>query len=86
MVNKNRSVSLKFQVFFNYRSQCYLYPLTYITGQVPSQCRIQQFFWVPVFRGEKPLCSWGVWGGTVSPPQWGAGANPREILTILHSE
>ena len=55
----------------------------------PDQCRIQQFWQGAGFstsvQGEKPLCSWEVWGA-VSLPQWGPGAKPRESLAILHSE
>ena len=28
----------------------------------------------------------GVWGGAVSPPQWGQGEEPCKIYAILHSE
>ena len=37
---------------------------------------------------EKNRCAAGesVKGGAVSPCQWGAGAKPRKILAILHSE
>ena len=37
-------------------------------------------------KGEKPLSSWGVWGGAVSPPQWGPTAKPWKVLAILRSE
>ena len=40
------------------------------------------FFW----GGAKFSGNQGVWGGAVSPPQWGPGAKPRECLAILHSE
>ena len=42
------------------------------------------FLGVSVFQraywGEKPLCSWEVWGGAVSPPQWGPGAKPWNVF------
>ena len=78
---------------FNYRSPCYLYPLTCITGQLPSQFRIQQLFLGAGFSASvarrKTVVQLGslVGGrGTVNPPQCGPGANPREIVGILHSE
>lgn len=49
-----------------------------------SQCRIQQFLWLPGFWRalweEKLFCSWVVLGEAVSLPQWGPGAKPWKIF------
>ena len=57
-------------------------------ANIYSQCRIQQFFWGGCFSTsseEKTVVQLESLGA-VNPPQWGPGAKPQKILTILHSE
>ena len=60
-------------------------------ANIYSQCRIQQFFWGACFSTSSEektvvqLESLGE-GRAVNPPQWGPGAKPQKILTILDSE